>query len=252
MSHFFDLKQIFMQHGLPSKHHKYLFLGDYVDRGPHGLETINLLLILKIKYPEYIYLLRGNHETKLLTQSYGFFMECKFKYGDSAMWELFTDTFNNLPLTATINDKYYALHGGLSPFLEYVEDINDMDRFSEPSQTGCIYDILWSDPSDDHKGFKASERGAGYLFGSAIVDKFLERNRLKYIIRSHQLCMDGYQENCNGKVLTIWSAPNYCYRFKNAACVLKIKPDSHEYVVFYESSESAAVENIINQSVPDQ
>lgn len=236
-----------MKEGLPSNKRKYLFLGDYVDRGPHGLETIVFLFILKIKYPQYLYLLRGNHETKLLTQSYGFFMECKFKYGESHVWELFTDTFNALPLTATINDKYYALHAGLSPFIEYTNDIDRIDRFAEPTQNNCIYDILWSDPTDDYKGFRTSERGAGYLFGCDIVNKFLDRNNLSYIIRSHQLCMDGYKENCDGKVITIWSAPNYCYRFKNAACFLKIVDNSHEYIPFHESTESSKMEDIVNK-----
>ena len=218
-----------------------------MDRGPHGLETINLLFLLKLKYPHAVYLLRGNHETKLLTQSYGFFMECKFKYGDSSVWELYTDTFNTLPLAAIVNRKYLALHGGLSPFIERVEDLDAIDRFVEPSQGTATYDILWSDPSDEHKGFKASERGAGYLFGHEIVSKFLERNGLEYIVRSHQLCMDGHMSSCGGRVITIWSAPNYCYRFKNVACVLKVGLKAHEFLLFREADESSAVEDVIAQ-----
>lgn len=72
---------------------------------------------------------------------------------------------------------------------------------------------MWSDPDTDNTGFTLSARGAGYMFGSDVVDRFLHENRMSKVYRAHQLCMEGYQVLFDGKFNTIWSAPNYCYRF---------------------------------------
>ena len=110
-----------------SEDKKWVFLGDYVDRGPHSIETITLLFLLKLKYPRNIFLLRGNHETRSLTQNYGFFMECQFKYKDINIWKFFIESFNFLSLALLCNEKVLCLHGGLSPDFYYLEDLDKLD-----------------------------------------------------------------------------------------------------------------------------
>ena len=209
---FFDLKELFHIGG-PLPHTNYLFLGDYVDRGACSIEVITLLLLLKIIYPNRITLLRGNHETKQTTQVYGFYTECQRKYGGSLVWQWVTDVFNYIPISALIEDQIFCVHAGLSPSIQTLDDLKELDRVQEIPHEGPFADIMWSDPEAEIQGFGISGRGAGYVFGKDIVDKFIERNKIKKILRAHQLCMEGYQVLFDGKFVTVWSAPNYCYRF---------------------------------------
>lgn len=125
---FYDLLEIFKVGGdLP--HTSYLFLGDYVDRGAHSVEVITLLCLLKIKYQNRITMIRGNHETRGITQNYGFYMECQTKYNNTVVWENFTDIFDYIPIAAIIGETIFAVHGGLSPSIETVGQIESLDRF---------------------------------------------------------------------------------------------------------------------------
>lgn len=171
----------------------YLLLGDYVDRGAHSVEVITLLVLLKIKYPKRITMIRGNHETKATSQTYGFYVECKNKFGGPEAWEYFTNMFNYLPMAAVIESCIFSVHGGLSPSVEHLDDIAKINRFKEIPLQGAYIDLMWSDPNPDASGFVASPRGAGYLFGKDIVDKFLHINGLEKIARAHQLCMEGFK-----------------------------------------------------------
>lgn len=231
--------ELFEISGYPP-HTNYLFLGDYVDRGSHSLEVFLLILLYKIKYPQNVTLIRGNHETKALTQSYGFFMECQNKYGDTLAWEIITELFNFLPLSAVIDGKFFCVHGGLSPMIEEVDQIQELDRFHEIPHEGPIADLMWSDPDmGDNPGFTYSSRGAGYLFGEGVLKKFLERNGVECVIRAHQICMDGYTIHFGGGLHTVWSAPNYLHRFGNLASFLDIRESgSKEYTVFKASPEN--------------
>jgi len=209
---FFDLKELFKVGG-PIPYTNYLFLGDYVDRGACSIETITLLLLLKLLYPSRITLLRGNHETRQITQIYGFYTECQRKYGDPFVWQCITDVFNYFPMAALIEQDLFCVHAGLSPSIQTFDDLKDLDRVQEIPHEGPFADMMWSDPDPDNAGFMMSARGAGYMFGKDIVDKFVERNKIKKVLRAHQLCMSGYQVLFEGKFITVWSAPNYCYRF---------------------------------------
>ena len=189
----------------------YLFMGDYVDRGYYSVETVSLLLCLKARHPDRVHLLRGNHESRQITQVYGFYDECVRKYGSPNVWKMFTDLFDYLPLTAVVEDQLFCLHGGLSPFINTLDNVRELDRVQEIPHEGPMCDLLLSDP-DDRRGWGVSPRGAGYTFGTDISETFNHRNGLTSVARAHQLVMDGYNWSHTMNVVTIFSAPNYCYR----------------------------------------
>jgi serine/threonine-protein phosphatase 2A catalytic subunit len=109
-------------------HTNYLFCGDYVDRGYQSVEVVSLLFCLKVRYPNRITILRGNHEGASITQVYGFYDECCRKYGNPNVWKYFTDVFNHIPLCGLVDGKFFCLHGGLSPFINTLDQIQELDR----------------------------------------------------------------------------------------------------------------------------
>lgn len=239
---FHDLLELFKITGRPPWT-SFLFLGDFVDRGQHSVEVITLLCLLKLKYPSRIFMIRGNHETRTTNIQYGFSVECQEKFGDTQAWQYFNNLFDYLPMAATIDDKIFAVHGGLSPQIETLQEIEDINRFQEMQPEGPFVDLMWSDPGEEgFKGFVASTRNAGYVFGKDMVDRFLKVNGLEKILRAHQLCQKGYAESFDGTFITVWSAPNYCYRFKNKASALEI--DEHlnlNFNIFSWSKENEEV-----------
>jgi serine/threonine-protein phosphatase 2A catalytic subunit len=169
-------------------------MGDYVDRGYHSVETVTFLLCLKVRYPNRIFLTRGNHECRQVTQVYGFYDECLKKYGNTTVWKLITDLFDFLPLAALVDKKIFCLHGGLSPEISTLDEIRSLNRKQEVPHNGAICDLLWSDP-EEKDGWGSSPRGAGYTFGRDISTKFLYTNNLQFICRAHQLVMNVYNKN---------------------------------------------------------
>ena len=167
-------------------------MGDFVDRGNSSVETVLLLLALKVRYPERITLIRGNHESRQITQVYGFYDECLRKYGSVNVWRYCTEIFDYLALAAIIDNKIFCVHGGLSPSINTLDEIRGLDRKQEVPHDGAMCDLMWSDP-DDISGWSVSPRGAGYLFGGDIVDKFNHQNNIDLIARAHQLVMEGYK-----------------------------------------------------------
>lgn len=149
---FYDLMELFRVAG-PPPDVNYVFLGDYVDRGHYSVEVVTLLFCLKVRYPDRITILRGNHESRQITQVYGFYDECVRKYGSSTVWQLFTDAFDYLPLCAIIDGRYMCMHGGLSPNLQSISQLNDIDRLRDPPEEGIMCDLLWSDPDDSSAGW---------------------------------------------------------------------------------------------------
>ena len=212
----------------------YLFLGDFVDRGYYSVETITLLLLYKVKHPRRITLLRGNHESRQITQVYGFYDECLRKYGSSNVWVEFTATFDHMPLTAVIENSYFCTHGGLSPGLETLDHIRHLDRVREVPHDGPMCDLMWSDPDDEIPEWGASPRGAGWIFGSEVSEKFLATNKLKMIARAHQLVHEGYKWSHDQQVITVWGAPNYCYRCGNQAAFMEVSENLQNELVQYE------------------
>lgn len=326
---FHDLMELFRVGGdVPDTN--YLFMGDFVDRGFYSLESFLLLLCLKVRYPDRITLIRGNHESRQITTVYGFYDECIRKYGSANVWryccEVFdylalgalvlgagtdvptntqttsqeTDTQGTLPPEAgeiecevldannevrerflrrqfgnsilpsqreesrispapdrdatsptstirsttpplsqpkpslpsssryppsTTTGALLCVHGGLSPLLPTLTDLSFIDRKQEVPHEGPMCDLLWSDPDDTIDSWGLSPRGAGFLFGHDIVRQFNHRNDLSMIARAHQLVMEGWKEMFDRGVVTVWSAPNYCYRCGNVAAILEVGED---------------------------
>jgi diadenosine tetraphosphatase ApaH/serine/threonine PP2A family protein phosphatase len=320
---FHDLMELFRVGGdVPDTN--YLFMGDFVDRGFYSLESFLLLLCLKVRYPDRITLIRGNHESRQITTVYGFYDECIRKYGSANVWRYCCEVFDYLALGALVlgasseleptavtnmNDPSQStmpiddageletevlnakgevtmttyrrrhrsssdasndtrdispprdisatrgeapsrpgpagtgasgnssgslststgavlcVHGGLSPLVDSVDKIRLIDRKQEVPHEGAMCDLLWSDP-DEIEGWGLSPRGAGFLFGGDIVKHFNYRNDLSLIARAHQLVMEGYKEMFDGGIVTVWSAPNYCYRCGNVAAILELGEDA--------------------------
>ncbi|TEB32049.1 Metallo-dependent phosphatase [Coprinellus micaceus] len=249
---FWDLMELFKVGGFcPDTN--YLFMGDFVDRGFYSVETFLLLLALKVRYPERITLIRGNHESRQITQVYGFYDECQRKYGSANVWRWCCEVFDYLALGAIVDGRVFCVHGGLSPNLQTVDQIRAIDRKQEVPHDGPMCDLLWSDP-DDIQGWGLSPRGAGFLFGADITKvsfsniwnhvlyavhfafavpwnmvpweldsptpgihrlfsgAFAHNNAIDLIARAHQLAMEGFKLMFENRIVTVWSAPNYCYR----------------------------------------
>lgn len=291
-----------------------------MDRGFYSLESFLLLLCLKVRYPDRMTLIRGNHESRQITTVYGFYDECLRKYGSANVWRYCCDVFDYLALGAIVlgashtlspsaeraepvsdeieievcdqngvimtrcqrvnrssrisQDRQIAppdsssppsalpsrtgppgsgasgqgggsygnpagavlcVHGGLSPLIETVDKIRLLDRKQEVPHEGAMCDLLWSDP-EDIDGWGLSPRGAGFLFGGDIVRTFNHRNDLSLIARAHQLVMEGFKEMFDASIVTVWSAPNYCYRCGNVAALLELSEDDSGTGLFARSN----------------
>lgn len=198
-----------------------MLIGDFVDRGKQSIETMCLLLAYKIKYPNMIYLLRGNHECSSITRMYGFYDECKRRYNLS-IWRDFCSMFNFLPISAIIDERILCMHGGLSPELQTLSQVNAIMRPQDVPDEGLLCDMLWADP-EDITGWAPNERGVSFIFGQDIVKKFCAKHDIDLVCRAHQVVEDGYEffgEDRN--LVTIFSAPNYCGEFDNDAAIMDI------------------------------
>ncbi|KAL5611972.1 hypothetical protein BROUX41_000462 [Berkeleyomyces rouxiae] len=211
--------------GSQSVSNKYIFLGDFVDRGYFSLETFTLLMCLKAKYPDQIVLVRGNHESRQITQVYGFYEECQQKYGNASVWKACCHVFDFLVLAAIVDGDVLCVHGGLSPEIRTIDQVRVVARAQEIPHEGAFCDLVWSDP-DDIETWAVSPRGAGWLFGDRVATEFNHVNGLKTIARAHQLVNEGYKYHFDeNSVVTVWSAPNYCYRCGNVASIMTVAKD---------------------------
>ncbi len=145
------------------------------------------------------------------------------------VWRYCTEIFDYLSLSALIEDRIFCVHGGLSPSINSLDQIRVIDRKQEVPHDGPMCDLLWSDP-EDIEGWGLSPRGAGYLFGGNVVKTFNHTNKLDLICRAHQLVMEGYKYMFDKMCVTVWSAPNYCYRCGNVAAILEL--DEHRNANF--------------------
>jgi protein phosphatase len=219
-----SLVRIFEELGYPDSR-SFVFLGDYIDRGPHSCEVLILLYSLKIIYPNKIFLLRGNHEMSKMTESSGFQQECLSRFLPR-IYALFVNSFSSLPICAIINEGIFCVHGGLIPNLK-------IEKLTKESE-----EVMWSDPRKDVAGFLKSSRGCGYYFGSDTIEEFLKGEGLKILIRSHEYCEEGFswpfgkESGC----LTIFSSIDYCNEMNDGAVCTFNESNEHEIYRFpYES-----------------
>lgn len=188
-----------------------------MDRGKQSIEVICLLMAYKIRFPENFFILRGNHESAGINRIYGFYDECKRRYSIK-LWKTFSDVFNCLPAAALVDEKIFCMHGGLSPELESLQQIADLERPCDVPDMGLLCDLLWSDPDatiavsfissrkittfgitqlitlfPHYQGWGENDRGVSFVFGADVVTTFLERHDLDLIVRAHQVVEDGYE-----------------------------------------------------------
>jgi diadenosine tetraphosphatase ApaH/serine/threonine PP2A family protein phosphatase len=226
-----------------------LFLGDFVDRGASSLHCMAILICAKILHPDKVFLIRGNHESRMTNSVYGFLTECHSKYPvemtentppatiniffaqpTHPLWAEMNRVFDALPLAAIIGDRIFCVHGGLSPRARSIDTIIAMNRFCDIDQ-GVMSDLTWSDPFCA-TGFQYNHRGCGQLFGEDVSAEFLEKNNLLFVCRAHQCVRDGYCWAHNNQVLTLFSAPNYCGQGNLGAVMLVDDNLQHSFATY--------------------
>lgn len=225
---FFDVLNIFERFGNVAPKIAYLFNGDFVDRGSWSCEVALTFYALKILYPNHIYLNRGNHETNDMNKVYGFEDECKAKYNEK-LFKLFSESFGFLPLATLIGGEWLVIHGGLFSRDDVtLDDIRNVSKKTTPSREGIEMELLWADPQPEF-GRSPSKRGIGMQFGPDITRKFCDNNSIKGIIRSHEVRMGGYELEHEGRLITVFSAPNYCDSQGNMGAVIEMTYAATEY-----------------------
>ncbi|KEG15012.1 putative phosphoprotein phosphatase [Trypanosoma grayi] len=240
---------------------KFLFLGDFVDRGPCGVEVVMLLFALKVEYPQLIYMTRGNHEDSQTSRFYGFFHEVLQKFGSDAAWVRFNEVFCYLPLAAVVTTprkRFFASHGGLSPQLTSSVDIistierSDYGNVLDNVLNEVVDGLLWSDPTESTPLYARNVRGRGYLFGVEASQEFCRLNKFDFICRAHQVVSEGYAWTHDGKVLTVFSVPNYCGYNNNLGAVMTVQPSQSEKELYFKQFTSSIDSNPSSPPPPKQ
>jgi serine/threonine-protein phosphatase PP1 catalytic subunit len=227
-----DLQQV-IRLGGPPHNQRYLFLGDYIDRGKNSIECFSLVLLLKILYPHHIFLLRGNHEIANVCQTGGFYAECTTLHNES-VWNQFIDVFRYLPLAALICDRVFCVDGGISQNCDNIKTIHTFLRPYEMPVSGVAPDLLWSDPSTEQSHYAPSPRRSGFLFGKEAVKAFLAKTGVTMICRAHQFVPEGieFPFEPDRSVVTVFSSAGYCDHTDSFGAILTF--DAHlRYVCSY-------------------
>ncbi|GIQ82616.1 hypothetical protein KIPB_003782 [Kipferlia bialata] len=238
---FYDLLTLLRTGGAPNKT-SYLFLGDYVDRGVFSVETLLLLLVIFNNNPNRVHMIRGNHESRLTSETFNFRLETVKKLGVE-LYELILKVFQAMPLAAVVDGKFFCVHGGIGPSIKTLDDIARLNRFCEPANPGPMTDLLWSDPAPKRTYMSTCwepnrGRKAAYIYGYKAVKPFLSRNGFLSIVRAHQFCSEGYTmypldpDTKFPSVITIFSCANYSDTHHNTGAYLEFHGSSldvHQY-----------------------
>jgi len=241
-----DLLHIFQLNGLPSPRNQYLFNGDWVDRGDCGVEVVLIIFAFKILYPESVFMNRGNHEatdvnSDVDTYAMCFYKECMQKY-DREIYDMFSEAFASCPIASVLNNKFFVVHGGLCHKPIQISEIQKIDRFQlHPPYDTVFEDLLWSDPHNK-KGIAENDRGCSILFGSNSVSRFLKDHGFQMLIRSHEKKEEGYEFMFKKRLVTVFSASNYCDEHENDGAIMIIKPDmSYRFLTYNLDPSNAKV-----------
>uniref|UniRef100_A0A914H3S9 Serine/threonine-protein phosphatase n=1 Tax=Globodera rostochiensis TaxID=31243 RepID=A0A914H3S9_GLORO len=209
---FADLLKIFATIGFPPNK-KYLFLGDFVDRGPRSLETAVLLFCFKARYPESFFVLRGNHECSNINRLYGFYEEIARRFGQAdseRIWILFNQTFAWLPYVGLVANRILCMHGGISPEMNSLRQLRELHRPSlDPPNPSLELNILWADPAQGIQGIRPNPRGISILFGEDVLTSVCKQLKIDLVVRAHQCVQYGAEFFGNRKLVTLFSAPRY-------------------------------------------
>lgn len=207
-SQFDDLNAIFAMSG-PVPENNYIFLGNYVRSGRQACRTITMLLLLLVRYPSHVTLLRGSYESRQMTQCYGFYDECMqcYTHHGADVWQWFTDCFDYLPLSAVIDNQIFCVHSGMSPSISNIDQIRELPRGTDYPNDGPINDLLWTEPCCCKGWSIVDGRSGGFAFGPDCTQQFLHENKLALIARAHQV-VSGYDWQHDGGLVTIFSAPS--------------------------------------------
>lgn len=225
-----DLIRIFKLCGSPECT-KYLFLGDYVDRGQYSTETILYLLLLLVTYPTNITLLRGNHELPDINSAYGFKNEIVATYADDSLWKEFNKVFEYMPIAAVLDNKIFCVHGGIASGFTSLSQLNKIPKpLNQENMSTLALRLLWSDPSDVIHNFGENERGHGELFGDIAIKNFFESTGTRLIIRAHQCVQHGIKYLENKTCVTLFSSSGYASN--NLGAVMRIDGDKAEILTY--------------------
>lgn len=224
--HLLDLYRIFQFFGMPPATN-YLFIGDIVDRGEFSIETLCLIYVLKILYPKNVFIIRGNHEFRNTSINGGLLIESEKTYPHTEVFEALVNSFRYIPLAAKIGNKILCVHGGLSPSFTSLEQLAAVQRPVDTYDDSILCGLLWSDPSEKTQTFMPSPRGTGFLFGNKAISAFLKNNQLDMIIRGHECVKNGFLSRFDGKVMTVFSASNYCGVTNNKGAVAMIDENNN-------------------------
>lgn len=187
----------------------YVFLGDYVDRGPQQIENINYLLARKLADPEGVLLIRGNHESPLMNHSYGFYARVAGAYG-AELYELYAKLFSQMPYAVLINSEVLAVHGGIARRLKSLEDLRRLPKGDVMPSNQLAFEVLWNDPDESVRWFAPSPRGEGiYLFGRAALQSFMEASGTRLVVRGHEYFPTGLYVYFEGMLVSVFSCRYY-------------------------------------------
>ena len=242
-----DLMRFFESFGNPSDDNQmgdinvmqYIFLGDFCDRGFYSLEIILLLFALKVKYPDFIYLIRGHHEDKSINEHYGLGAECQERLNDNiknplSIFSNINKAFDFLPFGVLVDNNILLVHGGIGTSINSLDDIENIKRpiSVEYNVTNNeqlhIIDLLWSEYCDEIDGVDVNnerdkfQKGFIVKYGRSRLNKFLDDNKISLLITSHQYVKGGFTTFNNDRILIVFSATNYMDKCGNVGGMITI------------------------------